>query len=120
MHILIFSFAEAAYASNLKRSRIPLLVETNFKPDSWLALMTAGDYHYDFVNKPFESKVQELIQALRRRISSEQADVHVTTSFPVVHGSPDPPIVPKENIQLVNTAPEVLKAPHSRENEYKV
>ncbi|XP_056016822.1 uncharacterized protein LOC130053519 [Ostrea edulis] len=58
---------EAAYASSLKRARIPLLVDPGYVSEGWLALMTAGDYHYDFVNKPFEMKMEELTVELGRR-----------------------------------------------------
>lgn len=67
MNLFIFIHAEAAYASSLKRARIPLLVDPGYVSEGWLALMTAGDYHYDFVNKPFEMKMEELTVELGRR-----------------------------------------------------
>nr|XP_022291843.1 uncharacterized protein LOC111103106 [Crassostrea virginica] len=91
---------EAAYASSLRRARIPLLVDPDYTAEGWLALMTAGDYHYDFVRKPFETKIVELIQELERRCVpsgedkidgitkqesvTKQPDAHVTSS----HGHP--------------------------------
>nr|XP_022291929.1 uncharacterized protein LOC111103165 [Crassostrea virginica] len=91
---------EAAYASSLRRARIPLLVDPDYTAEGWLALMTAGDYHYDFVRKPFETKIVELIQELERRCVpsgedkmdgitkqesvTKQTDAHVTSS----HGHP--------------------------------
>lgn len=36
--------------------------------------MTAGDYHYDFVRKPFETKIVELIKELERRCLKSQGD----------------------------------------------
>nr|XP_011433027.2 uncharacterized protein LOC105332211 isoform X2 [Crassostrea gigas] len=65
---------EAAYASSLKRARIPLLVDPGYTAEGWLALMTAGDYHYDFVRKPFETKIVELIKELERRCVKSQGD----------------------------------------------
>ncbi|XP_052708079.1 uncharacterized protein LOC128183203 isoform X2 [Crassostrea angulata] len=65
---------EAAYASSLKKDRIPLLVDPGFTADGWLALMTAGDYHYDFVRKPFETKIVELIKELERRCVKSPGD----------------------------------------------
>lgn len=66
---------EAAYASSLKRARIPLLVDPGYTAEGWLALMTAGDYHYDFVRKPFETKIVELIKELERRCLKGQGEV---------------------------------------------
>ncbi|KAK3098607.1 hypothetical protein FSP39_021184 [Pinctada imbricata] len=114
---------EAAYASSLKRARIPLLVETNYRPDSWLALMTAGDYHYDFVNKPFDSKITELIKTLKNRIVQENT-TQLIPSTPLSHGSPDTTIIPSNVTLLETTAnvskePEVITTMSSRENEYK-
>jgi hypothetical protein len=37
--------------------------------------MTAGDYHYDFVNKPFEMKIEELIAELGRRCFKGPGDI---------------------------------------------
>lgn len=66
---------EAAYASSLKRARIPLLVDPGYTAEGWLALMTAGDYHYDFVRKPFETKIVELIKELERRCLKGQGEM---------------------------------------------
>lgn len=66
---------EAAYASSLKRARIPLLVDPGYTAEGWLALMTAGDYHYDFVRKPFETKIVELINELERRCLKGQGEM---------------------------------------------
>ena len=100
IYMLILHFVEAAYASSLRRARIPLLVDPDYTAEGWLALMTAGDYHYDFVRKPFETKIVELIQELERRCVpsgedkmdgitkqesvTKQPDAHVTSS----HGHP--------------------------------
>ncbi|XP_061193413.1 uncharacterized protein LOC133201641 [Saccostrea echinata] len=65
---------EAAYASSLKKARIPLLVDPEYVAEGWLALMTAGDYHYDFVKKPFEMKTEELIRELERKCFKDQGD----------------------------------------------
>ena len=102
IYMLILHFVEAAYASSLRRARIPLLVDPDYTAEGWLALMTAGDYHYDFVRKPFETKIVELIQELERRcVPSGEDKMDGITKQESVTKQPDAHVTSSHGIQLI-------------------
>ncbi|KAL3855571.1 hypothetical protein ACJMK2_014909, partial [Sinanodonta woodiana] len=57
--------AEAEYAFEEKKEVVALLMEQDYKPNGWLALIVGNGLSYDFSGKyPFEAKCEELLKRI--------------------------------------------------------
>ncbi|XP_064620178.1 uncharacterized protein LOC135483318 [Lineus longissimus] len=57
--------SEAEYAYTRRKEIIPLVVETQYKPDGWLGFIKGAKMYYDITNKAtFEEKMKQLMKAL--------------------------------------------------------
>ena len=71
---LDFFFSEAEYAFQLKKDVIPLMLETNYRPDGWLGFIVGAKFWIDFATKvPFNDAVNKLTKEIgeRGKIGSE-------------------------------------------------
>jgi len=59
---------EGEYTSNLRKDWIPLMVETDYKPDGWLGIMLGAKLWYDFrTPESFGSALEQVIKQLGER-----------------------------------------------------
>jgi len=73
------------YVNNVRKSFIPIMMESNYKPDGWLGILLGGRLWYDYTNEHrWEEKMQRLVLELgdRGRIGG-------------VASGPSPPIPPQ-------------------------
>ncbi|KAL5013647.1 hypothetical protein ScPMuIL_007917 [Solemya velum] len=60
---------EARFADQLNKQLAPLKMESDYEPDGWLDLMTAGMTYYDFSGKyRFEVPLEKLLKELHKRV----------------------------------------------------
>ncbi|CAK8680829.1 unnamed protein product [Clavelina lepadiformis] len=57
---------EALLASDLKKPIIPIIGDTSYKMNGWLALLTAGKLYWDFSKGSFEDHFRNLLKEIRR------------------------------------------------------
>ncbi|KAK7484537.1 hypothetical protein BaRGS_00024169 [Batillaria attramentaria] len=56
---------EAEYAAKLKRTIIPLLMESGYTPNGWLGILLGSKLYFDFSGRyPFDKKFEELVREL--------------------------------------------------------
>ena len=58
-------FSEAEYAFQEKKEVVALLMEQDYKPNGWLAILVGNGLSYDFSGKyRFEAKCEELLKRI--------------------------------------------------------
>lgn len=91
----VYCQSEAHYAFERGCCLIPILVESNYKPDGWLGIITSGKIYVDFVRNDLESAYEKLKSEIREQQSQtslksvtktesyEQSKViHITAEHP--------------------------------------
>ncbi|KAL8606718.1 hypothetical protein ACOMHN_018752 [Nucella lapillus] len=67
---------EAEYAFKLKKTIIPLQMETNYQPDGWLGILLGTKLFIDFSGKyPFEKKAEALVKEVAHRRQGGDSEV---------------------------------------------
>ncbi|CAF3126436.1 unnamed protein product, partial [Rotaria sp. Silwood2] len=58
--------SECTYANDLKRTIIPLRMESNYRPNGWLKIIIGDRLYVDFIKYDFETAFKDLIKQLER------------------------------------------------------
>jgi hypothetical protein len=68
--------AEAQYAFEKRRELIPLRVQSGYRADGWLAFLTAGRMHIDFVKMNFDTACVQLVSEINQnQVHEKRASV---------------------------------------------
>jgi len=59
--------SEAEYTNTLRKEFIPLMLESQYKPDGWLGILLGSKLYYEFDSKNFESMMKTLVKVLGNR-----------------------------------------------------
>uniref|UniRef100_A0A1I8IBC4 TIR domain-containing protein n=1 Tax=Macrostomum lignano TaxID=282301 RepID=A0A1I8IBC4_9PLAT len=88
---------EAEYAYKKQKMIVPLLMEHRYRPSGWLGIMLGMGMYRDFSGKyPFEVKLAELLEVLRKAKNGEQPEAVVLEkphrAVPAGEPSPSRPV----------------------------
>ncbi|CAF1620348.1 unnamed protein product [Adineta ricciae] len=71
----VYCQSEAHYAFERGCQLIPILVESNYKPDGWLGIIVSGKIYVDFVRTPFQSAYGRLKSEINEQSHRQQLEI---------------------------------------------
>lgn len=87
--MLIFFTIEAKYASTIEKPIIPLMMETDYKPDGWLGILVSTKLYYKFCSDDeMTASMEGLLKELGNRGRAAASSPATTTTAAVTSQSP--------------------------------